>query len=51
MRLALPITRVARILIKTVMVLLDKDDKCPEQAGPRDNNGCPYPDTDKDGIV
>ena len=30
---------------------MDKDDKCPEQAGVSENNGCPYPDTDKDGIL
>jgi outer membrane protein OmpA-like peptidoglycan-associated protein len=29
----------------------DDKDKCPRQAGPRENNGCPDKDTDGDGIV
>jgi hypothetical protein len=28
----------------------DKDDKCPNVAGPKDNAGRPWPDTDKDGV-
>ena len=31
--------------------ILDKDDKCPYQAGPQSNDGCPEPDTDGDGIL
>jgi outer membrane protein OmpA-like peptidoglycan-associated protein len=30
---------------------LDKDDKCPYIAGPVENDGCPYSDTDEDGIL
>ena len=30
--------------------VLDRDDKCINQAGEIDNNGCPWPDNDKDGI-
>jgi OOP family OmpA-OmpF porin len=29
----------------------DDKDKCPTQAGPKENNGCPDKDTDGDGIV
>jgi OOP family OmpA-OmpF porin len=29
----------------------DDADKCPTQAGPKDNNGCPDKDTDGDGVV
>jgi len=29
----------------------DKDDKCPQQAGPKENNGCPWPDRDGDGVL
>jgi len=28
----------------------DKDDQCPEEAGPAENNGCPWGDTDADGV-
>jgi outer membrane protein OmpA-like peptidoglycan-associated protein len=31
--------------------LLDKDDKCPYNAGPPENEGCPYTDTDGDGVI
>jgi outer membrane protein OmpA-like peptidoglycan-associated protein len=31
--------------------VLDKDDDCPEVFGAVDNKGCPWPDTDKDGVV
>src|SRR5690606_1185189 len=31
--------------------VLDKDDNCPEEAGPIENNGCPWPDTDGDGVL
>ena len=31
--------------------LLDNNDKCPYQAGPIQNQGCPYQDTDKDGLL
>ena len=31
--------------------ILDADDKCPNEAGPKENNGCPDTDKDKDGIV
>ncbi|MDR2205421.1 MAG: OmpA family protein [Flavobacteriaceae bacterium] len=31
--------------------ILDKDDACPDEAGPVENNGCPWPDTDGDGIL
>ena len=30
---------------------MDKDDKCPDVTGAKDNNGCPYADSDKDGVV
>ncbi|MCS6982403.1 MAG: thrombospondin type 3 repeat-containing protein, partial [Flavobacteriales bacterium] len=30
--------------------LLDKDDACPDVAGPIENKGCPYNDQDNDGI-
>lgn len=29
----------------------DKDDPCPQVAGPVDNQGCPYPDDDNDGVI
>ncbi|NNK86671.1 MAG: OmpA family protein, partial [Flavobacteriaceae bacterium] len=29
----------------------DGDDGCPNEAGPAANNGCPYPDTDGDGVL
>ena len=29
----------------------DKDDECPSEAGPAENNGCPWPDTDGDGVL
>jgi OOP family OmpA-OmpF porin len=29
----------------------DDSDKCPTQAGPKENNGCPDKDTDGDGVV
>jgi hypothetical protein len=29
--------------------IADKDDKCPTVAGPKEN-GCPWPDTDGDGV-
>jgi outer membrane protein OmpA-like peptidoglycan-associated protein len=29
--------------------LYDGSDKCPNEAGPVENKGCPYPDRDKDG--
>ena len=31
--------------------LLDKDDECPEVAGAVENKGCPWPDTDLDGLL
>lgn len=31
--------------------VLDKDDKCPTEAGPIENKGCPWPDTDKDTVA
>jgi len=31
--------------------LLDNEDDCPEQSGPTENNGCPWKDTDGDGIL
>jgi outer membrane protein OmpA-like peptidoglycan-associated protein len=31
--------------------VVDKDDKCPSSAGPSENNGCPWPDTDGDGVL
>jgi outer membrane protein OmpA-like peptidoglycan-associated protein len=31
--------------------LLDKDDECPTLAGPIKNKGCPYQDTDNDGVL
>jgi OOP family OmpA-OmpF porin len=29
----------------------DADDKCPSEAGPRENGGCPDKDRDKDGVI
>ncbi|MEI6864921.1 OmpA family protein [Flavicella sp.] len=29
----------------------DEDDDCPNEAGPIENNGCPWPDTDGDGVL
>ncbi|MDR3272458.1 MAG: OmpA family protein [Flavobacteriaceae bacterium] len=29
----------------------DKDDKCPNVAGPKENNGCPWGDKDGDGVL
>jgi len=31
--------------------LLDKNDECPYIAGPIKNKGCPYQDTDNDGVL
>jgi outer membrane protein OmpA-like peptidoglycan-associated protein len=31
--------------------LYDGSDKCPNEAGPIENKGCPYPDRDKDGTA
>src|SRR5205823_5176256 len=31
--------------------LLDADDKCPNEAGPKENGGCPDRDKDGDGVV
>ncbi|HSD05978.1 DUF5723 family protein [Flavobacterium sp.] len=31
--------------------ILDRDDKCPTEAGPAENKGCPWPDADKDSVV
>ena len=33
------------------MDVLDKDDKCATVAGPAANGGCPWPDTDGDGVL
>lgn len=30
--------------------ILDKDDKCPKEFGPAENNGCPWPDGDGDKV-
>ena len=35
----------------TVTVLLMKDDECPNEAGPAANKGCPWADTDGDGVL
>ena len=29
----------------------DSEDKCPNEAGPKENNGCPYQDRDNDGVL
>ena len=29
----------------------DTEDNCPEEAGPDDNQGCPWPDSDYDGVL
>ena len=29
----------------------DKSDKCPSVKGPKENSGCPWPDTDGDGVL
>ncbi|MGW8121923.1 OmpA family protein [Roseivirga echinicomitans] len=31
--------------------VLDKEDACPTEAGPAENQGCPWPDTDGDGVL
>lgn len=31
--------------------VMDKDDPCPNEAGPTENQGCPWPDTDGDGVL
>ena len=31
--------------------MLDKDDKCPYIKGPTANGGCPYTDSDEDGVL
>ncbi|WP_101449287.1 OmpA family protein [Aquimarina sp. MAR_2010_214] len=31
--------------------VLDKVDECPEEAGPEENYGCPWPDTDGDTVL
>ena len=31
--------------------IYDRDDMCPLEAGPIENNGCPWPDTDGDGVL
>lgn len=31
--------------------VIDKDDKCDNEAGPIENNGCPWPDKDADTVV
>src|SRR5690606_38420056 len=31
--------------------IADKDDECPNEAGPASNNGCPYEDRDGDGVL
>lgn len=31
--------------------IADKDDACPEVAGPKENKGCPWPDRDGDGVL
>jgi outer membrane protein OmpA-like peptidoglycan-associated protein len=31
--------------------VLDADDECPDQVGPKENRGCPWGDRDKDGLV
>jgi hypothetical protein len=30
---------------------LDKDDKCPKSCRSKENGGCPWPDTDGDGVL
>ena len=39
------------VLILTVTVLLINHDKCPTVKGPKENGGCPWPDTDGDGVL
>lgn len=29
----------------------DEKDRCPKTPGPKENDGCPWPDTDKDGLT
>ena len=31
--------------------VINKNDKCPNEAGPLANKGCPWPDTDGDSVV
>ena len=35
----------------TVTVLLTVTTNCPNEAGPAANNGCPWPDSDGDGVL
>ncbi len=35
----------------TATASADIEDKCPDKAGPIENGGCPYADTDADGII
>ncbi|AWG23129.1 hypothetical protein FFWV33_17135 [Flavobacterium faecale] len=52
------IVEVTETVVKEVIAVdtdgdgvLDRDDKCPDVAGPATNNGCPILDTDKDGVL
>lgn len=31
--------------------IINSRDNCPDEAGPKANDGCPYPDTDEDGVI
>ena len=31
--------------------LIDEKDNCPDVSGPKENNGCPWPDVDNDGVL
>ncbi len=31
--------------------IIDRKDRCPKTPGPRENQGCPWPDTDGDGLT
>jgi len=40
-----------QVLLLLTDVIADKDDNCPDVAGPAENNGCPWPDADGDGVL
>lgn len=40
-----------RIKDRDIDGVLDKNDDCPDEAGPVENKGCPYRDTDNDGTL
>ena len=39
------------VQIQITMGIFDFIDNCPTEFGPKENNGCPWPDTDGDGLI